>query len=109
MALPKPQFGEGLALPKKYSIDDFLPVIREDIQDAVDFLNIEFEDDFEKADRYFNGEVDIPVEEGRSEVVSTQVRDSIRNLRPSILRVLASNRRRLVKYILRQTSKLQRS
>lgn len=74
-------------------------MIREDIEDAVDFVDSEFSGDFEVGDRYFNGEVDIPVEEGRSSVVSTAVRDAIRNLRPSVLRVLCSNRRRLVKYI----------
>jgi hypothetical protein len=76
-----------------------LPSIRQDIDDAVDFMDSEFSDEFEKGDRYFNGEVDIPVEEGRSSVVSTQVRDTIRNLRPSIMRVLLSNRRRIVQYV----------
>lgn len=81
------------------SLNDLLPHIILDIEDAVDFITTEFEDDFEKADRYFNGDCDIPVEEGRSAVVSTQVRDSIRNIRPSIMRVLTSNRRRLVQYV----------
>ena len=80
-------------------LNGLLPSIRQDIDDAVDFMDSEFSDDFEKGDRYFNGEVDIPVEEGRSSVVSTQVRDTIRNLRPSIMRVLLSNRRRIVQYV----------
>jgi hypothetical protein len=81
-----------------FSIDDLLPAIVSDVEDAVDFTLTEFDDDFEKAERYYNGEVDIPVEPGRSKVVSTQVRDAIRNFRPSALRVLASNRRKMVKY-----------
>lgn len=80
-------------------LNGLLPSIRQDIDDAVDFMDSEFSDEFEKGDRYFNGEVDIPVEEGRSSVVSTQVRDTIRNLRPSIMRVLLSNRRRIVQYV----------
>lgn len=81
-----------------YSIEDFLPAIREEIDAAVDFITEEFNDDFEKADRYYNGEVDLPAEQGRSQAVSTQVRDTIRSMLPSIMRVLLSNRKRLVDY-----------
>lgn len=86
-------------MAKKERIADLLPSIVDSIEDAVDFVVSEFSDDFEKADRYYNGEVDIEVEEGRSKAVSTTVRDSIRNIRPSIMRVLTSNRKRLVDYV----------
>lgn len=88
-------------MPKKtkISVNKLLPYVRQDIEDAVDFVTTEFADDFEKADRYFNGEVDLVYEEGRSKVVSTVVRDSIRNLRPSVMRVLTANRKRLVDYV----------
>ena len=85
-------------MKKPYSIKDVLPVLVQEVEDAVDFTLTEFDDEFETGDRYYNGEVDIPVETGRSGVVSTQVRDSIRNFRPSAMRVLCSNRRRIVKY-----------
>lgn len=85
-------------IKKPYSIKKFLPSIKSDVEDAVDFTLTEFDDDFEKGDRYANGEVDIPHEEGRSSVVYTMVRDTIRAMKPSIMRVLTANRRRLVKY-----------
>jgi hypothetical protein len=81
------------------ALERVLPYVRQDIDDAVDFITSEFEGDFEKSDRYFAGEVDIPAEIGRSQAVATVVRDSIRNLRPSIMRVLTSNRKRLVDYV----------
>lgn len=83
---------------KATPLDDMLGAIIEDIEEAVDFI-AEFSDDFEKADRYYNGEVDIATETGRSKAVDTVVRDCIRNLRPSIMRVLTSNRTRLVDYV----------
>lgn len=81
-----------------FDIDDLLPAIVSDVEDAVDFCISEFEDDFEKANFYYNGGTDLEDEEGRSTAVDTVVRDSIRNMMPSVMRVLASNRKRLVKY-----------
>ena len=43
-----------------------------------------------KAQRYFDGEVDIGYEDGRSKVVATKVRDTIRSVKPSIMRVFMS-------------------
>lgn len=83
---------------ERAALTEVLGVIRSDIEQAVDFLSGEFAADFEKADRYYNGQVDLTHEPNRSKVVATQVRDSIRNMRPSIMRVLCSNRRRMVKY-----------
>jgi hypothetical protein len=79
-------------------LNEIIGQIRIDVDDAVSFVHGEFQDAFAKADRYYNGQVDLPHEIGRSGVVSTQVRDAIRNLRPSIMRVLCSNRTRLVRY-----------
>lgn len=80
------------------NLEDMLPSIQGDIEAAVDWLHTSFGDDFEKADRYFNGAVDIEAEEGRSAAVATTVRDSIRNMRPSVLRVFCSNRYAIVSY-----------
>lgn len=80
------------------TLTDYMGIIRNDVTDAVNFVTSEFVSDFAAADRYYDGEVDLPRTNGRSSVVSTQVRDAVRNMRPSIMRVLCSNRERLVKY-----------
>lgn len=55
-------------------------IAREAVTDSVDFVESEIAEDRIKAQRYFDGEVDIGEEEGRSKVVATKVRDTIRRL-----------------------------
>ena len=43
-----------------------------------------------KAQRYYDGEVDIGYEDGRSKVVASKVRDVVRAVKPSIMRVFMS-------------------
>ena len=62
-------------------------LVRNAVQDAVDFIESEIADDRIKAQRYFDGEVDIGDEPGRSTVVATKVRDTVRNIKPSLMRV----------------------
>lgn len=62
-------------------------IAREAVSDAVDFVESEIAEDRIKAQRYFDGEVDIGYEEGRSRVVATKVRDTIRAIKPSLMRV----------------------
>lgn len=57
---------------------------------AVDFVESEITDARIKAQRYFDGEVDIGYEDGRSKVVATKVRDTVRSVKPSIMRVFLS-------------------
>lgn len=61
--------------------------IANDVQEAVDFMHSEFAEVWEKAQEYYNGESSVPKVENRSQVTSTNVRDAIRNLRPSLLRI----------------------
>lgn len=65
-------------------------IARDAIQDAVDFVESEISSDRIKSQRYFDGEVDIGEEEGRSKVVATKVRDTIRAIKPSLMRVFLS-------------------
>lgn len=78
---------------KPLEADDVENIAREAILDAVDFVESEVAEDRIKAQRYYNGEVDIGEEEGRSSVVSTKVRDAIRSIKPSLLRVFLSTDR----------------
>lgn len=65
-------------------------IAREAVSDAVDFVESEIAEDRIKAQRYFDGEVDIGEEDGRSKVVATKVRDTIRAIKPSLMRVFLS-------------------
>ena len=65
-------------------------IAREAVMDSVDFVESEIAEDRIKAQRYFDGEVDIGEEEGRSKVVATKVRDTIRAIKPSLMRVFLS-------------------
>lgn len=88
--------------PKKKSkerraLEKVLGNLRLTVTDAISFIQ-DFEEEFDKADRYYDGQTDVPPTANRSKVVATTVRDSIRAMRPSLMRVLASNRREIVKY-----------
>jgi len=63
------------------------------VEDAVQFMFSEFSGDWERAERYFRGEVDTPAEDGRSDAVKTEVRDLIRAIKPSIMRTLLHARK----------------
>ena len=73
--------------------DEVEGIAREAVNDAVDFVESEIAEDRIKAQRYFDGEVDIGEEEGRSKVVATKIRDTIRAIKPSLLRVFLSTDR----------------
>ena len=66
-------------------------IARDAVSDAIDFIESEVAEDRIKAQRYFDGEVDLGHEEGRSRIVSTKVRDTIRQIKPSLMRVFLSN------------------
>ena len=66
-------------------------IVSKAIQDAVDFIDSEIAPQRIKAQRYFDGEVDIGYEEGRSRVVATKWREVVRALKPSIQRIFLTN------------------
>ena len=61
------------------------------VQQAVNFVESEIASDRIKSQRYFEGEVDIGEEDGRSKIVSTKVRDTVRAIKPSLMRVFLSS------------------
>ena len=79
--------------PEPKDLGEIEGIAREAVNDAVDFVESEIAEDRIKAQRYFDGEVDIGEEEGRSTVVSTKIRDTIRAIKPSLLRVFLSTDR----------------
>ena len=66
-------------------------IVSKAIMDAVDFIEGEISPQRVKAQRYFDGEVDIGYEEGRSKVVATKCREVVRGIKPSIQRIFLTN------------------
>lgn len=78
--------------------DQIESIARDAVDQAISFIETEIADDRIKAQRYYDGEVDIGEEEGRSKVVATKVRDTIRQIKPSLMRIFLSNEN-FVEYI----------
>ena len=75
----------------KMSKDDIQGAITDAIQAAIDYVDSDIAPQRERAQRYFDGAVDLEHEDGRSKVVSTKVRDVVRGAKPSLMRVFMSN------------------
>jgi len=75
----------------KMSEQDIQGAIKQAIQSAIDYVDSDISRQRERAQRYFDGQVDLEHEDGRSKVVSTKVRDVVRGAKPSLMRVFMSN------------------
>lgn len=79
--------------PKKLTQDQIQSTLSGAIKDAVAFIESEIAPDRIKAQKYFDGQVGIGHEEGRSKVVATKCRDTIRAVKPSLMRVFLQTAR----------------
>lgn len=77
--------------PKPMTDDEIGAILSSAIEDAVSFIESDIQPQRIKAQRYFDGEVDIGHEEGRSKVVATKCRDVVRAIKPSLMRVFFSH------------------
>lgn len=73
--------------PKRKSETEIEEIVTQAVDDAVAFIESEISPDRDKAQRYYNGEVDITHEDGRSKVIATKCRDVVRQVKPSLMRV----------------------
>lgn len=73
--------------PKKLTDDEIQSTLTSAVKAAVDFVESEVAPDRIKAQKYFNGAVELSHEEGRSKVVATKCRDTIRAIKPALMRV----------------------
>jgi hypothetical protein len=73
--------------------DEIETIVALAVEDAVDFVESEISPERVKSQRYFDGEVDIGYEPGRSRVVATKVRDIVRGIKPSLMRIFLSSER----------------
>jgi hypothetical protein len=89
---------EEMEGPKPLEDDEIESIFSVAVQDAIDFIESDVSEDRIKAQRYFDGECDLGYEDGRSRVVSTKVRDTVRAVKPSLMRVFLSSSK-FVEYI----------
>jgi len=75
---------------RKLDAGDVESIVRDAVTEAIDFVESEIADERVKAQRYFDGAVDIGDEDGRSSIVATKVRDTVRAIKPSLMRVFLS-------------------
>jgi len=80
-----------MEIKEQMTEDEIQGLVSDAIKDAVSFMESEIVESRIKAQRYFEGEVDIGQEEGRSKIVSTKVRDVVRAIKPSLMRVFLSS------------------
>lgn len=73
-------------------------IVRDAVEGAVDFVESEVSDVRIKSQKYFDGEVNIGADDGRSSVVATKVRDTVRAIKPSLMRVFLQTDR-AVEYV----------
>jgi hypothetical protein len=78
---------------KPLTDDEIGGIVSQAVDDAIGFIGSEIAERRMKSQRYFNGEVDIGEEEGRSTMVSTKCRDTVRAIKPSIQRVFMTSDR----------------
>ena len=71
--------------------DEVQSIAKDALDSAISFVESEIAEDRIKSQRYFEGEVDIGQEDGRSKIVATKVRDTIRAIKPSLMRVFLSS------------------
>jgi len=79
--------------PKKLTRDQIQNTIKNAIMEAVSFVEAEIAPDRIRAQKYFDGQVDLASEDGRSAVVATKCRDTIRAVKPSLMRVFLQSGR----------------
>ncbi len=76
---------------KKMDNDEVQSIVKDALDSAISFIESEIAEERIKSQRYFEGEVDIGQEDGRSKIVATKVRDTIRAIKPSLMRVFLSS------------------
>ncbi len=74
-------------------LDEIINEVQSLVQYAVDHIQSQFITPWEDAEALYNGATNIAKEEGRSQVTATKVRDTIRAVKPSLMRVFATSDR----------------
>jgi hypothetical protein len=72
---------------KELTEDQVSNAVKTAITDAVEFIDSEIAPDRIVAQKYYDGKSRVDFEENRSQVVATKCRDTIRSVKPSLMRV----------------------
>ena len=78
--------------------DEVQSILATAVESAIDFIESEVSEDRIKAQEYFDGKTSLGYEDGRSRVVATKVRDTVRSIKPSLMRIFLSSGK-FVEYI----------
>jgi hypothetical protein len=73
--------------PTKLTEEQIGSAVSQAIEDAVSFIDIEIAPDRIRAQEYFDGKTKVKHEDGRSKVVATKCRDTVRAIKPALMRV----------------------
>ena len=73
------------------SDEEYQGAVKAAIDDATDYIDGEIAPEREKAQRYYRGDPFGNEEEGRSQIVMTEVRDTVLAMLPSLMRVFTSS------------------
>mgnify|MGYP000368545302 CR=1 FL=1 len=73
--------------PQELTSDELQSIVSTAVKSCVDFIDSDIAPSRIQAQRYMDGETDLGVEEGRSNIVSTKVRDTVRAIKPSLQKV----------------------
>jgi hypothetical protein len=73
--------------PIKLTEEQIGNAVSQAIEDAVSFIESEIAPDRITAQKYFDGKTKVTHEEGRSKVVATKCRDTVRAIKPALMRV----------------------
>lgn len=82
----------GIEIDKENEMSDmeFEGIISSEIDDAIDYIDNNISQDRNLASQYYRGEPFGDEEEGRSTVVSMDVRDTVQSILPSLMKVFTS-------------------
>ena len=83
-------------------------IVSDAIENAKSFITDEISPIRVKCSRYFEGEVDIGQEAGRSGIVKTVVRDTVRAVKPSLMRIFLSTSK-AVEFLPREENDIESS
>lgn len=84
-------FGNGVEDADEMDEEDYIAAISAGIEAAEDYIDTELSPDREEAARYYRAEKFGNEIDGRSQVVMSEVRDTVLSIMPSLLRVFCGN------------------
>jgi hypothetical protein len=84
------EMGIEIDNPNEMSDDEFEGIISSEVDDAIDYIDNNISQDRNTASQYYRGEPFGDEEEGRSAVVSMDVRDTVQSILPSLMKVFTS-------------------